>query len=159
LGLASAGDTTDARAAVEKALMRCERTGESWCLSELQQVLGEILLLEKAPGSSEAAQAALLQSLGTARAQNALSWELRSTMSLARLWRNRRRAEARNLLVSVYARFPEGFDTADLIDAAAALLEELDHPPSRPAISRGSARDRATREQEFTSINSYWTRR
>jgi adenylate cyclase len=43
-------------------------------------------------------------------------------MSLSRLWRRRgQRDEARHLLADVYHSFTEGFDTADLKDAAAQL--------------------------------------
>jgi len=39
-------------------------------------------------------------------------------MNLARLWREQQRAsQARKLLASVYRRFTEGFETADLIAA------------------------------------------
>jgi predicted ATPase len=56
---------------------------------------------------------------------NAKSWELRATMSLARLLRDTdRRIEARSMLANIYNWFTEGFDTADLKDAK-ALLEEL----------------------------------
>jgi predicted ATPase len=47
------------------------------------------------------------------------------TSSLARLWRDQHRiTEARALLGSVYGRFTEGFQTADLREAS-NLLEEL----------------------------------
>jgi predicted ATPase len=50
---------------------------------------------------------------------------LRTTTSLARLWRKQsRRGEARDLLTLVYGSFTEGFDTQDLKEAK-ALLEEL----------------------------------
>ena len=43
-------------------------------------------------------------------------------MSLARFWGEQgRRKEAREILASVYGRFTEGFDTADLKEAAALL--------------------------------------
>ena len=45
-------------------------------------------------------------------------------MSLARLWQQGKREEARKLLAQIYDWFAEGFDTADLKDAK-ALLEEL----------------------------------
>jgi predicted ATPase len=52
-------------------------------------------------------------------------WELRASVSLARLWRDQsRRAVAYALLELVYGGFTEGFDTADLKDAK-ALLDEL----------------------------------
>jgi predicted ATPase len=51
--------------------------------------------------------------------------ELRSAMSLARLWRGQQRvSHARKLLAPVYRRFTEGFGTADLI-AAKALLASV----------------------------------
>jgi predicted ATPase/DNA-binding winged helix-turn-helix (wHTH) protein len=133
LGLAAVGRPAEARAAVEDALVRCDATGESWSTAEVQRVRGEMLLQENAPGNAEAAEAALLQSLGIARAQKVLAWELRSAMSLARLWRGRHRKEARDLLASVYTRFSEGFGTADLIDAA-SLLEDLGHPTPRTPL-------------------------
>ena len=58
------------------------------------------------------------------RQQQAKSWELRAATSLARLWVEQgRRAEAHELLAPVYGWFTEGFDTADLKQAAALLAE------------------------------------
>jgi predicted ATPase len=60
-----------------------------------------------------------------ARQQQAKSWELRATMSLARLWRDQGKVpQARELLPPVYGWFTEGFDTLDLKEAK-ALLDEL----------------------------------
>ena len=66
-----------------------------------------------------------LEALDSARRQDALSWELRTATSLARLWRDRHRAaEACELLQPVYNRFTEGFDTTDL-KSARVLLDTL----------------------------------
>jgi tetratricopeptide (TPR) repeat protein len=60
-----------------------------------------------------------------AREQGAKSWELRATISLARLlYRQGHREEARTMLAEIYNWFTEGFDTADLKEAK-ALLDEL----------------------------------
>jgi predicted ATPase len=60
-----------------------------------------------------------------ARRQQAKSLELRTAMSLVRLWQHQgKRAEAHHLLAEVYGWFTEGFDTADLQEAK-ALLEAL----------------------------------
>jgi predicted ATPase len=64
-------------------------------------------------------------SLDWAREQKAKSWELRTSTSLARLWRQQgKRKEAHDLLAPVYNWFTEGFDTKDLKEAK-ALLDEL----------------------------------
>ncbi len=55
----------------------------------------------------------------------AKAWELRAATSLARLLRQQDKVEqARQLLSEIYNWFTEGFDTADLKDAA-ELLREL----------------------------------
>jgi predicted ATPase len=60
-----------------------------------------------------------------ARRQQAKSWELRTAMSLSRLWQQQgKRVEAYDLLAPIYRWFTEGFDTADLQEAK-ALLEDL----------------------------------
>jgi predicted ATPase len=65
------------------------------------------------------------RALAVARQQEAKSWELRATMSLARLWRDQGKVQqARELLAPVYGWFTEGVDTRDLKEAK-ALLEEL----------------------------------
>jgi predicted ATPase len=80
----------------------------------------------KSPGAdAEKAQAYFERALIVARQQQARSWELRSAMSMARLWRDQgKRQEARELLAPVYGWFTEGFDTGDLKEAK-ALLGEL----------------------------------
>ena len=96
-----------------------------WNKPELLRVDAELLLWQNAPAAGTAAEAKLLRALEIAREQTALSWELRVTMSLPRLLRDRGRpADAMALLQPVFNRFTEGFDTADLA-AAKALLDSL----------------------------------
>ena len=60
-----------------------------------------------------------------AKQQKAKSWELRASMSLARLYQQQgKQQEARSLLAQVYDTFIEGLQTPDLRDAK-ALLDEL----------------------------------
>jgi predicted ATPase len=107
---------------IDEALARSERNEERWCVAELLRIKGELILREGAPQAATAAEAHFLQSLDWARRQGALSWELRTTTSLARLQHEQGRfAEARSLLRSVYDRFSEGFETADLKSAQAYL--------------------------------------
>ena len=85
----------------------------------------EMLLGMDASGSESCAEELLQQSLDWARSQRALSWELRAVSSLARLrLRQGDPQEGRACLEPVYARFTQGFDTADLT-AARQLLNGL----------------------------------
>ena len=73
----------------------------------------------------EAAEAWFRKAIEVARGQEAKSWELRATTSLARLLREQgRAAEAREMLAAIYGWFTEGFDTPDLVEAK-ALLDTL----------------------------------
>jgi predicted ATPase/DNA-binding winged helix-turn-helix (wHTH) protein len=123
--LGRVGEIAKGFAAVDAAIDRCEREEGRWCFAELLRVKGELVLQEGASKASKAAEKYFLDSLGWARRQETLSWELRTAISLARLRRDQHRIEeAIDLLGSVYARFTEGFDTADL-KTARALLDEL----------------------------------
>ena len=103
---------------------RTDRTEDRWAIAELLRVKGELLLLHGAPGAATA-EGHFRQALDWARRQGALSWELRATMSLARLWRDQGcPADASALLQPVYDRFTEGFDAIDL-QAAKALIDAL----------------------------------
>jgi DNA-binding NtrC family response regulator/predicted ATPase len=69
--------------------------------------------------------AEMRQALEIARRQQAKALELRTAMSLSRLWRQQGQGpKARQLLAEIYGWFTEGSDTADLQEAR-ALLEEL----------------------------------
>ena len=66
------------------------------------------------------------RALAVACEQQVKSLELRTTMSMARLWRYQgKRSEARDLLAPIYGWFTEGFDTLDLKQAK-TLLEQLE---------------------------------
>jgi predicted ATPase len=133
-GLAGTGQVAEARAAVDEALERSERTEGRWCVAELLRVRGELVLLENASDAAEAAEDHFRQALDWARRQGALSWELRAATSLARMWGKKGRSkEARQLLASIYDRFTEGFKTADL-KAAKSCLDQFDRDAqSRPS--------------------------
>jgi predicted ATPase len=124
--LGRARQIAEGLAAIEKAIVRSERSEERWATAELLRIKGELLLLQGAPGAAAAAADHFRQALDWAHRQEALSWELRTASSLARLWRDQHRVtEARALLGPVYARFTEGFATADLREAK-SLLQELE---------------------------------
>jgi len=120
-----AGEIASARAAMDEAFERCARNEELWYIAELERIKGEIALREDAQDAAMTAESCFLRSLDWSRRQNALSWELRTATSLARMRRGQGQlADARNELAPVYARFTEGFETAD-VKAARELLSEL----------------------------------
>ena len=109
---------------IAEALTAIEKTGETWCESDIHRITGEIALLAPEPDINKA-EMHFDRALAVAREQQAKSWELRAAMSLARLWRDRgERAKARELLAGVYDWFGEGFETLDL-QQAKMLLDEL----------------------------------
>ncbi len=99
-------------------------TGDARFLPRFLLLLGELAMCLGEAGEVAPGLATVVE-LDRAGRQQALSWELRTATSLARPWRDQNRAaEARELLGSVYDRFTEGFDTADLRQAK-SLLEHL----------------------------------
>ncbi|MGJ4943604.1 hypothetical protein ACQR1W_23730 [Bradyrhizobium sp. HKCCYLS1011] len=111
------------------AITRAETGIASWCRPELLRIEAEAILKDACSGADETAEALFRRSLDAARKQGALSWELRTATSLARLWRRQNRGQAAHaLLASIYARFTEGFETADLVRAR-SLLNELTASP------------------------------
>jgi predicted ATPase len=108
---------------LDEAIGLAESTGERWYHAELHRLKGERLLARaRDTASIEAADACFERSLAIARAQEALSLELRAAMSLARLHRDRTgQAKSREQVVAIYKRFEEGFDTVDLREARALL--------------------------------------
>jgi adenylate cyclase len=90
-------------------------------MAELHRVKGELLLQQD---SLDAAEAEYAEAVAIAAAQRAKSLELRAVARLARLWqRQGESAKARRKLAECLAGFTEGFDTGDLQDANALLVQ------------------------------------
>jgi predicted ATPase len=120
-----AGRFADARQALDEGLAIAEKNDERFQEAELYRLKGELLLAESTDHAA-ASEGFFCQAIETARRQRSKAWELRATMSLARLrQRQSRRAEARAALGAVYGTYAEGFTTPDLVDAK-TLLEHLD---------------------------------
>ena len=98
-----------------------EQTAEHHYEADYHRLRGEMLLMQE---NETAAEASFLKAIDIARRQSARSWELRATISLARLWQRQGRAnDAREWLAAIYGWFTEGFDTPDLMDARKLLAE------------------------------------
>jgi predicted ATPase/DNA-binding winged helix-turn-helix (wHTH) protein len=122
-----------------EAIARAESGDAGWCAPEILRSKAMTILRQGDRNAAAAAEAMLLQSLDLARQQKALSWELRTAISLARLWREQSRiTQARKLFSAVHDRFTEGFATADLIKAK-CLLDEMKSHPKAPVQARRSS--------------------
>jgi predicted ATPase len=122
--LGRAGQVEEGLRLLAEALAACEASGRGDMLAEAYRLQGALLLRQSAPDPTQA-ETCFQQALAIARRQQAKSWELRATMSLARLWQQQgKRSAAYELLAPIYGWFTEGFDTADLREAK-ALREAL----------------------------------
>ena len=120
------GQPDDARRCIDEAIDKVERSKEKWCEPEVNRIAGEIARKSFAP-DVEKAEKHFERALSVACQRQQKSFELRAAMSLARLWRDQAKPQqARELLAPVYAWFTEGFDTVDLREAK-ALLVQLGH--------------------------------
>jgi tetratricopeptide (TPR) repeat protein len=107
---------------IDHGLSIVSHNSERFFEAELYRLKARALLMR---GAADAEAESLLdQALRTARSQQARSLELRAATDLARLWMNKgKRAEALDILGSIYGRFTEGFDTRDLENANTLLAE------------------------------------
>jgi tetratricopeptide (TPR) repeat protein len=118
------GESEKALALLGKWLTRIQRTEEKRDQAEILRFKGEALLMRDV-GAIAHAEKCFRQALNIARAQEAKWWELRASVSLARVPRDtNRRDEAQTMLVKTYNWLTEGFDLPDLKEAK-ALLDEL----------------------------------
>lgn len=108
------GLVTDGLEAIASAENR-RQGGERVLEAESWRLKGELLRLED---NNEQAEQCFRTALAVAKAQCALSLELRAASSLARLHRATSRApDAAERLQLTLDRFTEGLDTADLLEA------------------------------------------
>jgi DNA-binding SARP family transcriptional activator/predicted ATPase len=118
-----AGRAQEGLACIDEALSEARTHNERCWDAELHRLRGELLLMHGVDASD--VEVAFLRAIEIARSQQARSFELRATMSLARLWVAQHRADdTRRQLSDLYAWFTEGFETPDL-QAAQLLLAQL----------------------------------
>jgi hypothetical protein len=113
----------EGREIVDRAIARMAAGGARRFEADLHRLKGEFTLMARE--DLDDAEAAFNSAIAIARRQQARSFELRASISLARILANQgRRGEAHTMLAEIYDWFTEGFDTADLKDDK-ALLDEL----------------------------------
>jgi predicted ATPase len=149
---AQGGPEEEGLRVIAEALALVEKNEERWNEAELYRIAGELALRNGEPengrigdvkkeaenqGSSfsfadspfrrfsvSSPEECFQKAIDIARKQQAKSLELRAVMSLARLWQQQgKTAEARQMLADIYSWFTEGFDTKDLKEAKALLVE------------------------------------
>ena len=119
----AAGRTDDGLAIVEEMIEKCAVGGVRFYEADLHRLKGELLLAAGAPMTD--AEECFRKAITIAQRQQAKSWELRATLSLARLlMKQGPRDEAHTMLSEIYGWFTEGFDTTDLTEAK-TILDEL----------------------------------
>jgi predicted ATPase len=139
--------TEEGLSVLTEALAAVDKTGERFYEAELYRLKGELTLAQSSvqglasrvqkkqksrvdiPQSAfrnphSEAEACFLKAIEIARKQQAKLWELRATMSLARLWQQQgKKKQARQMLAEIYGWFTEGFNTVDLKEAKALLAK------------------------------------
>lgn len=117
--LACADQRDEALYLFDKAIAMVNLKGEAYYESELYRLKGELLLKDNNVTNAEQC---FKRSMVIAESQEAKSWQLRTAMSLTRFYRSHGRTEeAQSLVAPVYKSFTEGFETADLREAAVFL--------------------------------------
>jgi len=114
---AAAGHPDRALRELGEALAFVETSDERAWSSELHRLRGELL----ADVDRTEARLALAAALDLSRQQGARSFELRATLSLAKLERGVKKRARLDELRRVYSSFAEGFGTGDLLEAKAVL--------------------------------------
>jgi predicted ATPase len=115
-----AGQYPMALGSLEAGLAISQTTGQAQWDAELHRIKGEFLLHAQADEND--VEQLLRRSLEIAQNKKTLSLELRAAVSLGRLWKKQGQPErARELVAPIYARFTEGFDCPDLIEARELL--------------------------------------
>ena len=134
-----AGRPDAALRALDDALAVARRTGDHFFLAEIYRLQGEVTLAHNESSSAGEAEELFHRSLEAARKQKALSWELRTAVSLARLWRDAGKGQqAADLLSPICGKFKEGLLTADVHEAV-QLMKELGANLPRQRSSRERA--------------------
>lgn len=111
--------------AIDRVLVLTNTYADQYGISETYRLKGELLYAKYKHARANEAQQFLARSLQLAQKQQALSFELRSAISLSKIWIDQGQPEkAQLLLTRLYNRFTEGFSTADL-KAARHLIETV----------------------------------
>jgi predicted ATPase len=123
IGYAQAGNIDKALQTIENAFGAAPE--EQMHLPEFHRLRGDFLWMKTDRADLEIVEDEYRKAIEYSQKFNALSQELRAVTRLGRLLQSEERLDEAQALVSpVYAKFTEGFDTRDLIEAK-TFLDEL----------------------------------
>ena len=134
--LALQGNLDEGLVLIDECLEQINRPGwrERSHLAEVLRVKGSMLIRQ---GATQQAETCLREAIAWAREQQAKSWELRASTTLAEVLLSQgQRDAARELLVPIYNWFTEGFETGDL-RAARRLLDSVSTPAASQDVAAG----------------------
>jgi len=121
-GLLTLDRIEEALGTIGGARQMMQSTSERWAEAELHRVEGDVYLRKS---DETQARACYERAIETARDQNARSWELSATTSLAELLGEQgENQQGYDLLDGIYSWFSEGFESQDL-KKAKSLLDQL----------------------------------
>jgi predicted ATPase len=119
---ARAGDLERAIATLDEALATCERIGHRAFEAELHRVRGE-MLLKREPANPAPAEEALLAAVTVSKQQGTRSFQLRASLSLARLYQSTSRpVEAHAVLAPALEGFAPTPEMPEIAEAQALLV-------------------------------------
>lgn len=112
-GLVLNGQHEKALGQAERTIHHCRQSGDAYALPELLRIKANILRILE-PANPVVTENMLMESITLSRQQGARSWELRTSMDLARLWLEQEKtAQARELLSACREQMCEGHDSLD----------------------------------------------
>ncbi|HZZ24541.1 MAG TPA: adenylate/guanylate cyclase domain-containing protein [Roseiarcus sp.] len=137
---ARAGDTASALSILDEALATSERTGHRTFDAELHRVRGE-MLLKRDPATAAPAEEALLTAIAVSKRQATRSFELRATLSLAKLYQSTGRpADAHAVLAPALEGFGPTPEMPEIAEAQTLLAALAKNERVREALERRQAR-------------------
>ena len=130
---ARAGDVERALATLNEALETCDRTGHRSFEAELHRVRGETLL-KRNPRNPAPAEEAFQSAIAIARHQGARSFELRASLSMAKLYQsNGRPANAHAVLAPALEGFSPRSQMAEIAEAQVLFVSLAESDDVRAA--------------------------
>ena len=117
---AEAGRAELGLATLDAQLAAIEQTGERWFDAEVHRVRGELLLKQRRSDVA-AAEATFLRAIEIARSQQTRIFELRASLSLAKLYQTTGRDHVCELLVPVLVGFNVGPEVPEVEEAQRLL--------------------------------------